>query len=381
MIDVRTMFTALKAKWVQRIYNADPHSSNWVQLALFYIERVCKFNILTTASFDIDMVMNELDVLPVFYKEMIYAYGYMNKKTCNDFSDNLYSEFLWANKFVYFNHGEIKHPFIFKNWSKCGINRIGDLRFINGTLDTNDIFRRVIYRTNIYAEILIVREALSRYTRELKDKTCPHVYNMTNEISFLSTKDAYRHLLDCFNRVSCHEMSVTVAELCEENEFEVKQSFRKQLCNKLENKMIEFNFKIIHGTLPCNANLKRWRIIESDQCDLCNSEQTIEHLLFSCKRPSFVWKLFSQVYHKNITFKTIVCGHEDKDISHVVTIIAFILYKEWLLCSLRSKKRKGDFPISLYVHELQLRQKVYEVNDLYIYLNPIINHMQSVIVR
>ena len=47
-------------------------------------------------------------------------------------------------------------------------------------------------------------------------------------------------------------------------------------------KLKEFNFKMFHGILPCNVNLRKWGIKISDQCDVCGMPQTIEHLLFSC---------------------------------------------------------------------------------------------------
>ena len=58
----------------------------------------------------------------------------------------------------------------------------------------------------------------------------------------------------------------------------VEDAFRNQLCSKIE--LREFSFKIMYGILACNSNLKKWKIKESYVRDICNSKQTIEHLLF-----------------------------------------------------------------------------------------------------
>ena len=33
-------------------------------------------------------------------------------------------------------------------------------------------------------------------------------------------------------------------------------------------KLKEFNFKVLHGILACNVNLKRWKINEINVCDV-----------------------------------------------------------------------------------------------------------------
>ena len=48
------------------------------------------------------------------------------------------------------------------------------------------------------------------------------------------------------------DMSVKVFELCEGNVTDMICVFKKQLCNTLEYKMVEFNLKMIHNILPCN---------------------------------------------------------------------------------------------------------------------------------
>ena len=60
---------------------------------------------------------------------------------------------------------------------------------------------------------------------------------------------------------------------------------------RTEDKQIaEFNFKTLHFILPCNKHLKRWKIVENDNCDVCGEVQDTQHLLFSCKRNVHIWE-------------------------------------------------------------------------------------------
>ena len=155
-------------------------------------------------------------------------------------------------------------------------------------------------------------------------------------------------------------MSKCVSELCEDQEDIIQEAFQNQLCEKIDNKLREFSFKVMHQILPCNANLAKWRLRASDRCDMCIDRQhTIEHLLFSCSQAVHIWNIVNNTYHVNVTYKQIVCGVQDKMVRPVVTVISYILYKEWLLASLENKTR-ASFPKECFIFELKLRQHLYK---------------------
>ena len=78
-----------------------------------------------------------------------------------------------------------------------------------------------------------------------------------------------------------------------------------------EIKLREFNFKVLHGILPCNKNLKQWKVRISDHCDVCGQIQTIEHLPLTCLRlrkcrrhesnNSFGYPFFQNIYLRKST--------------------------------------------------------------------------------
>ena len=70
-----------------------------------------------------------------------------------------------------------------------------------------------------------------------------------------------------------------------------RQVFTNKVKTEKEIKLMEFNFKLLHGILPCNKNLEKWKIRSNDKCDVCGSSQTIDHLLYNCNYVRPLWRL------------------------------------------------------------------------------------------
>ena len=196
------------------------------------------------------------------------------------------------------------------------------------------------------------------------------------------SKEFYVKLVDIkCNEIQLEDMCPNLYHMCTQlgTSISVEDAFRNQLCSNIEFKLKEFNFKVMHGILYCNSNLKKWRKKENDACDICNCRQTIEHLLFECHRAANLWKLVEDAYQITVCFSNIVCGLRDYDLifNHAITLLAFLLYKEWLLSSLENKRRCLDFPYHFYISELKLRDKIYLKNELDLNLYPIIQTLEA----
>ena len=68
----------------------------------------------------------------------------------------------------------------------------------------------------------------------------------------------------------------------------------------------EFNFKLLHGILPCNKNLMKWKVRFNSVCDVCDETQTIVHLLYDCYYVKPLWKVIDNVCKTKVTFKQIL---------------------------------------------------------------------------
>ena len=62
-----------------------------------------------------------------------------------------------------------------------------------------------------------------------------------------------------------------------------------------EAKLIMFQLKIIHGSLPTQASLFRAGLSDLDKCPLCNlKSQSLPHLLITCPESMTFWDLFTR---------------------------------------------------------------------------------------
>ena len=150
--------------------------------------------------------------------------------------------------------------------------------------------------------------------------------------------------------------------------------FKRKIVQEKEIKLKEFNYKLLHGILPCNKNLMKWKIRMNDKCDVCQQQQTIKHLLFECIYVKPLWEIVEEICDFEITFDKILGTEECHSQDHILTLISFLVYKEWLLFSLADKKRYNNIMLDVYKNELALRLKIYEACSCYnLYENEYIN--------
>ena len=55
-------------------------------------------------------------------------------------------------------------------------------------------------------------------------------------------------------------MSLFLHPGCIKYDIDERTVFVRRVCQEKEKKLKEFNFKVLHGILPCGVNLKKWKI-------------------------------------------------------------------------------------------------------------------------
>ena len=133
--------------------------------------------------------------------------------------------------------------------------------------------------------------------------------------------------------------------------------FEKKVALECEIKLKEFNFKLLHGCLPCNRNLMKWKIKDYDHCDVCGESQTLEHLLYDCRYVRPIWQCVEVIFDTVISYRRLLGVDEDFDHDNIATILCFLIYKEWLLLSLENKERNNVATLEYFKAELTLRVK------------------------
>ena len=221
----------------------------------------------------------------------------------------------------------------------------------------------IIGKRNILIEYLCIRSALLPYVNGIilaQNNDARIIYEP--KVIKEKSKFYYKNFING-KLLSVGIMSHFLQPYCIRNQIDEKELFVRRVCYEQEKKLKEFNFKMLYGILPCGANLKKWKIRQTSLCDVCKEEQTITHLLFECQYVVGLWKCVSEALEMDIVKDNIICGCFDGDFRSnniIITIICFLIYKDWLLNSIENRKRTTVFNMELLKSELQLRMKIYE---------------------
>ena len=134
-----------------------------------------------------------------------------------------------------------------------------------------------------------------------------------------------------------------------------------------ENKIKIFRWKLLQYIIPTRQLLYKWKIAESNLCNICNVEEDYNHLFISCNYLKQFWdqikKLLKTIHFDfNITLVHLVIGYkiydrEYFDINYLFSILAFSIYKSYYVSE---QKTKNIDVFKLFA--CKLRKKVREFN-------------------
>ena len=351
MIDLHTFSKAVKANWMNRIVNACPENDSWVQLPLYHFQHFDIDIFHQKFNFDESVNFSLLSSLPKFYNEVFRFYNLAFTTDQHTFENNIFNESIWGNKYITKEVRKKKSVLFLRNWVRSGIRKVSDLRFINGRLDENFIYAKVGSKQNILSEIFQVRKALLPYKNLLAHNNSN---KKVDDPCFKKAKHFYHHILN--NKRGDNIEYKYITSICKD--WDLDNIFRFKVSREKEIKLKEFNFKVLHGILPCNKNLQKWRIKLSDKCDVCDMSQSIQHLLVDCQYVKPLWCKVDNLFNIRVTFP-IILGVESSKYNNVLTVISFLIYKEWLLASLAQKSRPRSTNLIFFKEELSFRIAIY----------------------
>ncbi len=357
MINIQVFFDSLIASWITRIFLADPHRDTWVQLARLFTKSFdINNNLQLRYNFDKTVEFKEVANLPLFYKQVVQAFNVAFVTDKIQFEKSILNQILWGNKYINHIINGKKNVLFLRDWVRSGIRKVGDLHFVNGILDESYLYRILPCKRNIYCEIMLVKNALLPY------QNCLILGNnqTTCVMRPLKSRDLYNMII-CNKAPEDSNMCISrnMALYCNRND-EIC-AFTEKVLQEKEIKLKEFNFKVLHGILACNYNLMKWKIRLDNTCDVCNNPQTIRHLLYDCYYVKPLWQLMNNVFGLNVSFEQILGLDKTFRYNRIATIVSFLIYKEWLLCSLKNKHRSKTIALSYFKEEMYLRIEIYKL--------------------
>ena len=118
-----------------------------------------------------------------------------------------------------------------------------------------------------------------------------------------------------------------------------------------DNRIKQFNFKLLHRILPSKDNLYKWRIINDNLCDSCGIPETTFHFLLSCKKIKAYWKIVSRMlmytFNVNIDIneKNIFLGYNFENskmklVNLVLIFAQFIIYRNYIRDNNQDRKHR-----------------------------------------
>ena len=334
MINLNLMCRSLKATWVKRIL--DGWEENWKIFARKYLSNYLKNNLLFYMRIRDIKIISCLEKLPPIYRSIVEAFISVHK--CEDLDKNKIP--LWGNNNItIFNKDKkINMSLFFESWINSGLIFLTDLKITSSELDELYIYEKLQHRTNYLCEILVIKKAIKTILKQNPnniptpradnetDIPCNHTakefYNMGTEKDHIPTSETYWKFF--FSNIN--------------NNLNFEDAYKQKILIIPDNKLKEFNFKLLHNILPCGTNLKRWKLKEISSCSICKENQDIIHMLYTCRQIRHIWQSLNDVLNVNIRPIHIICGHHSIP-DFIITLISYIIYKEYIIGEMNNTDR------------------------------------------
>ncbi len=379
MLDVASQMEALKASWINRLI-LDNGLANWSLFGNKCIKRLggkyvcCNFRF---SSLDQMPILNDI---PEFYRQVVLAYAkakfYCIDTTIPVSKQEVLNTPLWGN--INLQIKRTKKCLFFPKWIECGIKSVEDIKIVNRQVDTAYLFNKVKCHQNLFYEIFHIKNVLESLISCI-DRNSPDVNDHlldAQPLLLIPKSNIYKSLVKPRTQKAWTEHKWET-EL-QSPDIPWSNVYIHKIKRIADKKIAEFNFKTLHFILPCNKHLKRWKIVEHDHCDVCGEVQDIQHLLFSCKRNVNIWEILDTFFNTRLTVKDIIIGRQSVMFDSIISLVSFILYKEWIICSNEDVRRTGKDVRYFMKHELNFRKDVYRklgMNDISGMLEKIIERL------
>ncbi|MCP3953594.1 MAG: hypothetical protein GY697_15460, partial [Desulfobacterales bacterium] len=236
-------------------------------------------------------------------------------------------------------------------------------------LDEMYVYNKVKTQTNILSEILMLKKALRQYSVHIGNHEPEQKLDVPIFNSHVKEIDPLKNCKSKFfyNQIIRHKLCTSPVQIVWTTKFGVdedvvKTSYRNKIMRIKDKKLSEFNFKVLSNILPCNYNLVKWRKRESGLCSICDVEETIEHLLYSCDFAKGIWIDFMRKSNLDIGYEDVVLGisHSIK-INWIISLIAYSIFVMWTRenihnvyrhksTNLHTIRQYMSYRISLYKH-------------------------------
>ena len=356
-------FKGLKAVWIQRILKNDNNVIGNTIINNFGPN----YLILRINDNNNDYIRN---INPPFYKQVIEDYidiTSLDRKppdTCTE----LLNQPIWSNtNFTIKNRSRHPRPIYLSNWIKNGIVFVKDLVFSGSNVDAKFLLDYITVKNNIFIEILELKNALKPYAKIIQNIS-EHDRPIDDKSQLKYTQWKSRQFYDLqINHISENPSFKMQKHLFHDTcESELYETIYIKVKNIPDKKLAEFNFKILHSIMICGKYLNKWDNSVSKTCNICNTLEDIQHILYECTLANCIWNIANNVIDTPFTKRDIILHYTNPVNNHAVnffiTIISYCIYKFWVICHNQEQVKNK---ITMKFHMISdLRHRIIILNSI-----------------
>ena len=341
MIDIDSFLMSLKAAWVTKFINME---GDWKNVLLFHLKRlslpmeyILKMNFKSLNHFPV------LAKIPTFYQEIFIAFNKIKQiipiHLTN--SSELMEQPLFGNELFMNDHMCL----YMKHWIQSNILYVKDLVDENGIIICdNQLYGLIKQKHSILQDMYIIKNTIVKYLKNLDLQTAINV-NIGKDIKVIVNNKRYiikDQKSNFFYSIVKNKVALrSDMEAVWSKQFGFKNTaslwnsvYTQKLKVFNDNKLAEFNFKVLHNIIPTGYNLSKWNTNISERCTICNEIESMHHMLYECTRVKSMWNLVSHALNVEIKWKHLVCGYILYDLSDKVnllnllyTVIMYAIFK------------------------------------------------------
>ena len=368
MIDVESLFNSVKCSWVIRLLNAD-EDEVWPLIA----KNVYKIHMNDFLLFRLNFTNCKKSMfiksLPIFYQQILCAFNSAKCTSFDHFCNTILEQPLWGNDFITCDSQQGKNMTLFyQEWINDNIVKVGDLRFVNGTMDENFVYQMIKKKRNIFSEVSKLKKALRPYSNligshEPDNEPFLPLFSHPDLIcdTFIDSKSKFFYTKLVGKKIVKPVVIETHwTNLFGLNDVDFCTIYKNKISVIKDKKMAEFNMKILHNILPCNMNLYRWKKKPSDLCSMCNVVEDIPHMLFHCAYAREIWDKINLSGNYVLSDTDVILGSNLSTCEIlIVTFISYHIYKAWLKYSYENVPRNVNTALQQLKIELQHIHRLY----------------------
>ena len=332
MLNFKLFVMVQRVMWVKRLVNGNQRVK-WKKYFKFLL-RPLGGNLIFYCNFTPDMISIKL---PKYYQEMLSIWYDINVFIKKDTS-NKRNEIFFNNRYIQKEGKSYFHQNIFlKNTYK--LHHIVDEK---GELKSNTYFRSMGLNVE---EITTIQEIFAHTPVEWKVKLGRNTLIDGLKIEFIFFKNVFQFESVCSKKLyrACiqkmADIPVSFRNLESSynmSEKEIERVFYRPRFCTLDNKLREFQFKLLYNIVFVNHHLYRFQFITNNECSFCGKEEeTYRHIFYDCEMVKELWELCSNLLKfpilKDLQWKDIHIGLEETAenrqlLNHIILLIKFLIY-------------------------------------------------------